>query len=144
MELSDTALDYVDLAAHSPLPAWAMTGLLLYAGFSAPQALASKAGSGGSYQFSKSLALAKPTRKSSLLFGAANALGGWIIFDGDVTNGAGFTFAWSCLYLLVNGGPSVKSLLHGRVSPVAISTLALGNAGIYGKQFFWPRLRPTV
>ena len=73
-----------------------------------------------------------------LLFGAANALGSYIIYDGDVTNGAGFTFAWLTLYLIVNGRPSFRSMLRGRMSPVALSVLALGNAGIYGKQFFWP------
>uniref|UniRef100_A0A060T9F6 ARAD1D11506p n=1 Tax=Blastobotrys adeninivorans TaxID=409370 RepID=A0A060T9F6_BLAAD len=33
----------------------------------------------------------KPNRASVLGFGAAFALGGFIIYDGDVTNGAGFT-----------------------------------------------------
>lgn len=73
-----------------------------------------------------------------MLFGVANALGSWIIYDGDVANGSGFTFAWSALYTIVNGRPSFRSFLQGRVSPVALSILALGNAGIYGKQFFWP------
>lgn len=129
---------YVDAAGQSPLPAWALAGSLLFAGFNSHTPVNPKLGSGGSSTFSRLLAAAKPTRKSCFLFGAANALGGWILFDGDVANGSGFSFAWSVLYLLVNGRPALKSLIHGRVSPAAISVLALGNAGVYGKQFFWP------
>ncbi|QWU88410.1 hypothetical protein CA3LBN_002718 [Candidozyma haemuli] len=75
---------------------------------------------------------------SCFLFGGASALGGYIMYDGDVPNGAGFTFAWSTLYLLVNGRPALKSLIRGHVSPLALAGLALGNAGIYGKEFIWP------
>lgn len=131
--------NYVNAASQSPLPAWALSASLIFTGFNTHKPVSSKLGSsGGSSQFSKLLALAKPTRTSCFAFGAANALGGWIIFDGDTANGTGFSFAWSVLYLLVNGRPAVKSLLYGRVSPIALSVLALGNAGLYGKQFFWP------
>lgn len=61
-----------------------------------------------------------------------------MVYDGDETNGAGFTFAWSTLYLIVNGRASLRSLVSGRVTPMSLSLLALGNAGIYGKAFFWP------
>ncbi|KAJ8141388.1 hypothetical protein OXX80_011604 [Metschnikowia pulcherrima] len=138
-DIQQTATNYVDLAGQSPLPPLAASASLLYVGMSSPTAIASKIGSsGGSSSFSKSSTLTKPTRATCLLFGAANALGSYIIYDGDVTNGAGFTFAWSTLYLIVNGRPSFRSMLRGRMSPVALSVLALGNAGIYGKQFFWP------
>lgn len=136
--------DYTAVAAHSPIPPWAMSASLLYVGLLAPATIAAKEGSlGGSYLFSRSAALVKPTKKTCLLFSAANALGGWIIFDGDVNNGAGFTFAWSMLYMVVNGRPSIRSFLKGRVSPMALSLLALGNTGIYGKQFFWPAKAPA-
>lgn len=62
---------------------------------------------------------------------------GWIIYDGDLANGAGFNFAWSTLYLIVNGTSSVKSLTLGRLNPIGLSMLALGNVGMYGKKFFW-------
>lgn len=138
-EVTETAEKYVSITSQSPLPAWALSASLIFTGFNTHKPVDPKLGSsGGSSHFSKLLALTKPTRTSCFAFGAANALGGWIIYDGDVSNGAGFTFAWSVLYLLVNGKPAVKSLLAGRVSPLALSVLALGNAGLYGKQFFWP------
>ncbi|SGZ56411.1 CIC11C00000005725 [Sungouiella intermedia] len=138
-EFTKSAELYVNEAGKSPLPAWALSASLLLQGLNAHSAVDAKLGStGGSSHFSKQLALAKPSRTSCFAFGAANALGGWIIFDGDVANGSGFSFAWSVLYLLVNGRPAVRSLFSGRVSPIALGTLALGNATIYGKQFFWP------
>lgn len=131
-------MSYVLNASKSPLPAWAMSASLLYTGLNSHTPVDTKLGSGASSQFSRSLALSKPTRTSCFLFGGANALGGYIIYDDDVTNGAGFTFAWSTLYLLVNGKSAVKSLMGGRISPMALSVLALGNAGIYAREFFWP------
>ncbi|OBA18065.1 hypothetical protein METBIDRAFT_47731 [Metschnikowia bicuspidata var. bicuspidata NRRL YB-4993] len=144
-DIQNSATNYVDLAGQSPIPPAVASASLLYVGMSSPTAIASKIGSsGGSSLFSKSATITKPTRSTCLLFGAANALGGWIIYDGDVTNGAGFTFAWSALYLVVNGRPSMRSMLRGRMSPVALSVLALGNAGIYGKQFFWPSAQSAL
>lgn len=138
-QVTKSSEQYISAASQSPLPAWALSASLLYLGFNAHPPVDSKLGSsGGSSQFSKQLALTKPTRTSCFTFGAANALGGWMIFDGDTANGSGFTFAWSTLYLLVNGRPALRSLVSGRVSPAAVSILALGNAAIYGKQFFWP------
>lgn len=133
-DITKTTARYVNLASMSPLPAWALSASLLSKGLG--ENVDPKLGSVGSSTFSK--ALAKPTKASCLTFGAAHALGGYIIYDDDISNGSGFTFAWSTLYLLVNGRPSIKSFFHGRISPVALSVLALGNAGIYGKQFFWP------
>lgn len=138
MEYLSNYNHYVNLASTSPLPAWALSASLLYKGATNPKPVDPKLGSGGSVDFAKSLATAKPTRPSCFLFGPAAALGGYIIYDGDVSNGAGFLFAWSTLYLLVNGKPAITSLLRGHVVPLSIATLALGNVGIYGKQFFWP------
>lgn len=129
---------YILQASQSPLPAWAMSVSLLYSGLNTHTAVDTKLGSGGSSRFSKALALSKPTKKSCFLFGGVNALGGYIIYDGDISNGAGFTFAWSVLYLLVNGKSALKSLTRGRLSPMALSILALGNTGLYGREFFWP------
>lgn len=131
-------MSYVLQASKSPLPAWAMSASLLYTGLNTHKPVDTKLGSGGSSQFSRTLAFSKPTRTSCFLFSGVNALGGYIIYDDDVTNGAGFTFAWSTLYLIVNGRSAVKSLLGGRISPMALSVLALGNAGIYAREFFWP------
>lgn len=126
-------------AATTPYPAWVLSAGLLYKGLTSHTPITTAKGtSGGSFKFSQSLAVARPTRPLCLLFGGAQALGGWIVYDGDVTNGAGFNFAWLTLYLIVNGTSSVKSVVRGRVSPLALSLLALGNAGIYGKKFFWP------
>lgn len=136
-EVTKSSENYINRASQSPLPAWALSSSLLFMGYNTRTPAEAKLGSSATSHSTK-LKLVKPTRTSCFTFGVANALGGWIIFDGDVANGAGFTFAWSVLYLLVNGKPALRSLLSGRVSPVTVSMLALGNATIYGKQFFWP------
>lgn len=137
-DFTKTALKYANAASSSPVPAWALSAALVYRGLSIQKPVDPKLGSGGSFDFSKSVAASKPNRISCFLFGGASALGGYIMYDGDVPNGAGFTFAWSTLYLLVNGRPALKSLIRGHVSPLALAGLALGNAGIYGKEFIWP------
>lgn len=137
-DYADKAFKYANAASTSPLPAWALSASLIYRGLSIQKPVDPKLGSGGSFDFSKSVAFSKPNRISCFLFGGASALGGYIIHDGDVPNGAGFTFAWSTLYLLVNGRPALKSLIRGHVAPLAIAGLALGNAGLYGKEFIWP------
>lgn len=136
---SSSIKQQLDNAASTPYPAWLLSTTLLYKGITYHNPINSVQGSsGGSYKFSQNLSSAKPTRASCLTFGLTNLLGGWIIYDGDVINGSGFTFAWSTLYLIVNGRSSFKSVFRGRVSPLALSLLAVGNAGIYGKKFFWP------
>lgn len=130
---------YAAVAGESPLPAWTFALGLAHTAYAIPRRMSSSIGSaGGSYQFHKSAVFKKPSRYSCILFSVAHAFGGYMIYDGDETNGAGFTFAWSTLYLIVNGQASIKSLLGGRVTPVSLGILALGNAAIYGKAFFWP------
>lgn len=77
----------------------------------------------------------RPTKGSIIGFGTAFAIGGFIIYDGDLTNGAGFTSAWSLLYLMVNGTSSIKTM---RPWPIAISGLVGFNAINYGRKFFFP------
>ncbi|CAK7896590.1 hypothetical protein CAAN1_04S06326 [[Candida] anglica] len=126
-------------ASSTPYPAWALGGLLLGRGLTIQKPMTPISGtSGSSFKFSQTLATARPTKASCFTFGAAHLLGGWIIYDGDELNGAGFNFAWSTLYLIVNGRAGIKSIFAGRINPLAFSLLALGNAGIYGKRFFWP------
>lgn len=139
-DIIKAAKKYSTIAAESPVPAWAFAAGLGYTAYSIPTKMAANVGSsGGSYLFHQSAVFKKPSRNSCILFGLTHALGGYMIHDGDETNGAGFTFAWSTLYLIVNGKASVTSLLRGRVTPMSLSILALGNATIYGKGFFWPQ-----
>lgn len=137
--LKDNVYHVLTDSASTPYPAWLFGGLLLGRGLTIQKPMAPISGtSGSSFKLSHTLATARPTKASCLTFGAAHMLGGWIVYDGDVTNGAGFNFAWSTLFLIVNGRAGIKSVLHGRVNPLALSLLAAGNAGIYGKKFFWP------
>ncbi|QLG72485.1 hypothetical protein HG535_0D01930 [Zygotorulaspora mrakii] len=76
-----------------------------------------------------------PTKKTALLFGGAQALGAWMIHDGDLESGCGFLAAWSTLYLIVGGRGSLKSLRYGKVWPLMLSTISLGNAYLYGRRF---------
>ncbi|AGO11583.1 AaceriADL203Cp [[Ashbya] aceris (nom. inval.)] len=76
-----------------------------------------------------------PTTKTSLLFGAAQALGGWIIHDGDLESGSGFLAAWSALYLVVGGRGSLRALRYGRLWPLVLATTS-GLSGLaYGERF---------
>lgn len=129
----------IDSVTDTPFPPWLFGSLLFYKGISIPAPISSSGTSGASHKFAKSLATSKPTKLSCYTFGLAHLIGGYMIYDDNLENGAGFTFAWSTLYLLVNGRASFKSVFSGRVSPLALSILALGNAGIYGKKFFWPQ-----
>lgn len=130
-------MDYINIAANTPYPPWVFSSVLLYRGITATKPLQIAGSSGSSAQFSQSLSVAKPNRASCFTFGLTTALGGYMIYDGEIENGAGFTSAWSTMYLLVNGKASVRSVLSGRVSPIALSLLALGNASIYGRKYFW-------
>ncbi|ODV60632.1 Aim19p ASCRUDRAFT_16638, partial [Ascoidea rubescens DSM 1968] len=72
---------------------------------------------------------------SSIFYGSAFALAGFIIQDGDVTNGAGFTFVWSTLYLLVHGRKSLAGLRYGQPWPLFLATTLAGNAILHGRRF---------
>ncbi|WPK26289.1 hypothetical protein PUMCH_003638 [Australozyma saopauloensis] len=135
----ESAKKYSKLAGESPLPAWAFATGLAHTAYAIPWKMPKVEGSSGDlYQFHKSAIFKSPSRNACILFAATHALGGYMIYDGDETNGAGFTFAWSTLYLIINGRSSVRSLLGGRITPLSLSVLALGNAGVYGSAFFWP------
>lgn len=76
-----------------------------------------------------------PSNRTALLFGAAQALGAWMIYDGDLESGSGFLGAWSALYMIVGGRGSVKALRYGRVWPLLVTTLTGANAYLYGRRF---------
>ncbi|SCV00854.1 LAME_0G12442g1_1 [Lachancea meyersii CBS 8951] len=76
-----------------------------------------------------------PSTKTALLFGSAQALGSWIIYDGDLESGSGFLGAWSALYLIVGGRGSVKALRYGRVWPLTLSAMAATSTVLYTKKF---------
>ncbi|GMM34506.1 Aim19 protein [Saccharomycopsis crataegensis] len=78
-----------------------------------------------------------PSNISVVLFGAASALGGYMIYDDDCINGAGFTMTWSTLYLLSNGRNTINAIKYGRVWPVLLTVGAVSNAVLYGKRFIW-------
>ncbi|KAK9478918.1 hypothetical protein V1514DRAFT_319497 [Lipomyces japonicus] len=81
-----------------------------------------------------------PRPGSCVGFAAALGLGGYVVYDQDIINGAGFSSAWSTIYLIVNGKRAVTQL---RPWPVVLSLFALGNAGIYGREFFFPDINRT-
>ncbi|EGW34002.1 uncharacterized protein SPAPADRAFT_133363 [Spathaspora passalidarum NRRL Y-27907] len=140
MSNPQSIIDTVDQWSSTPIPALVFGGSLLLKG-AFPAVTHTVSGSGGGGVKVKT-AVIKPTRVSCLGFGAANLLGAWIMYDGEPVNGAGFNFAWSTLYLIVNGGASIKSIFRGKVSPAALSILALGNSSIYGRKFFWSKEGP--
>lgn len=76
-----------------------------------------------------------PSSKTALMFGAAQALSGWIIYEGDLESGCGFLAAWSTLYLIVGGRGSLKALRFGRVWPLALTAMGCANSVLYGGLF---------
>ncbi|KAK6456396.1 altered inheritance of mitochondria protein 19 [Scheffersomyces xylosifermentans] len=134
-------LQTLDELSVSPYPAALLGFSLLAKGLSSSRPVQEvTTASGSGVKFLRSTAVSRPTKASCLTFGAANLLGAWITYDGEPVNGAGFNFAWSTLYVIVNGKAGIKSLFRGKVSPAAIGLLAVGNATLYGKKFFWPGL----
>ncbi|KAK9455846.1 hypothetical protein V1511DRAFT_458382 [Dipodascopsis uninucleata] len=104
--------------AITPYPAWGFSAALLA---TIPRA--------------NSFAQYRPRPLSCVGFGSVIAFGGYIISDNDAINGAGFTSAWSILYLLVNGRRGITQL---KPWPAMLSMYALGNAVVYGREFFFP------
>ncbi|KAL6454353.1 HHT21 histone H3.1/H3.2 [Candida maltosa Xu316] len=134
-----------DKLSISPIPAAVLGGSLVLKGAfgnSAGVAIPNQGTSGSSFKFSKTLAAARPTPLSCFLFGGASLLGSWMMYDGDPVNASGFNFAWSTLYLIVNGKSAFSSLFKARVTPLALSGLALFNAGLYGREFLWSKHSP--
>lgn len=75
------------------------------------------------------------TSKNALLFGAANLVGSWMIYDDDIEDGSGFMMAWSTLFLIVNGKNSLTALKYRKTWPLLLSSLAIANLGLYGRRF---------
>ena len=124
--------DTIDGLGTSPIPSGILGAGLVLKGLANDQ-VTTKTG-----DLKKVVSRVKPTKATCLTFGAANLLGTWMMIDGDPVNAAGFNFAWSALYTIVNGKASLTGLLRGRVGAAALGTLALGNTTIYGLKFFWP------
>lgn len=127
----------IESLSISPYPALVFGNILILKGALQSSASLAVNGSTGSTLI-KSQKL-QPTRISCFGFGATQLIGAWLMYDGEPVNAAGFNFAWLSLYLIVNGRSSFKSIFRGRVSPLGLSILALGNSVIYGGEFFWPR-----
>lgn len=58
-----------------------------------------------------------------------------MIYDGDLTNGAGFSAVWSALYMLVNGR---QAIIRFRPWPSVLTGIAAFNTIYYGRRFFFP------
>lgn len=125
----------------TPYPAWVMSAMLLATPlvYNQPKATiqTTTGGTLGSVFKNASKSKVGPSPASSLLFGGAMALGGWIIRDGDVDSGTGFITAWSTLYLIVNAKSSLNGLRYGKVWPLLLSGIAGINAYNHGKRFFF-------
>ena len=138
-------LQRLDNLSTSPIPSAVLSLALLLKALvkSRPLPAVPNSGtSGSSYALQQSLSLAKPTRTTCAFFGGALALGTYMMYDGDPLNAAGFNFAWSSLYLIVNGKSAILSFFKARFTPAGLTGLALLNAGIYGKEFFWSKRSP--
>ncbi|KAI5969588.1 hypothetical protein CANMA_001251 [Candida margitis] len=142
---SPSVYEQLDALSVSPYPSGVLSaGLFLKAltKTSSAVTIPNSGTSGSSFAFHKKLAASQPTRLSCTLFGSAMALGTYMMIDGDPLNASGFNFAWSTLYLIVNGKSSVSSVFKGRLAPVALSGLALFDAALYGREFFWSKRSP--
>ncbi|CAI5756047.1 unnamed protein product [Candida verbasci] len=141
-----TIYQTLDELGISPIPSFLLGSSLIFKGLlSSGQSISkipNQGTSGSSFKFNQKLSIAKPTRLSCFTFGGASLLGSWMLYDGDPLNASGFNMAWSGLYLLVNGKSSIKSVIHGRLSPILLSSLALFNTGLYGREFFWSKQSP--
>ncbi|VVT45967.1 uncharacterized protein SAPINGB_P000980 [Magnusiomyces paraingens] len=83
----------------------------------------------------------RPGTKGIVGFSLAQILGGYMIYDDDLINGAGFSSVWSALYLLAYGRPAVKSV---RPLPLGLAAMAGFNAVYYGRHFFFPKNRASL
>ena len=104
--------------SQTPYPSWLFAGLLLSTPLVTKQPapkIQTTTGGGSFASFLKSSSKNRvgPSNASSLLFGGAMALGGWIIRDGDVESGTGFITAWSTLYLVVSARSCLTGLRYG-------------------------------
>lgn len=125
----------------TPYFSWFNSGVLLSTPFISPSAkitilINSKQPSSIFNLFKRSKFIG-PTNKTTLFFGISQALGGWIIYDGDIESGSGFLAVWSSLYLIVGGGGLIKAAKYGKFWPLFLSTLNGTGALLYGKEFIF-------
>ncbi|KAK9381093.1 uncharacterized protein V2V93DRAFT_370350 [Kockiozyma suomiensis] len=113
-----TYLEQMSRLAITPYPAWGFSAALLA---TLPR----------SYQTKTYF----PRPLSCLGFGSIIGFAGYMSYDNDPINGAGVASAWSILYLLVNGR---KGFTQVKPWPALLGVYALGNAGMYGREFFFP------
>lgn len=131
-----SATEVILQQASTPYPAWTMLTALVGTWFATPTPPPAPAGSGWRGYRQVARLQTKPTSLSCIGFGWTYALGGYMVADGAVDEGAGFNTAWLALYLLVNGGASVKQVVtQFRVWPLVLTGLAGGNLAIYGHKF---------
>ncbi|KAI3406068.2 hypothetical protein KGF56_001287 [Candida oxycetoniae] len=142
---SNNVWSKLDELSLSPIPSGVLSAALLLKALKksvGTTEIPYKGTSGSSYALHKSIVAAKPTRISCAFFGGALALGTFMMIDGDPLNASGFNFAWSTLYLFVNGKAAASSFFKGRMTPVALGSLALFDAALYGREFFWSKNSP--
>ncbi|CAX40199.1 conserved hypothetical protein [Candida dubliniensis CD36] len=146
---NNSIYDTIDKLSISPIPAAVLGGSLVLKGLfgtnATPVEVSANGGGGGgsgAFKLGRKVAIARPTRSSCFTFGGASLLGAWMMYDGDPVNASGFNFAWSVLYLMVNGKASVSNIFKGRITPLGLSGLALVNTGLYGREFFWSKNSP--
>ncbi|CAB4390585.1 hypothetical protein RhiirA5_501792 [Rhizophagus irregularis] len=103
--------------ADTPYPAWTMATLCL--------------GSSG-------MAVRQYPGMSSIWtvvgFGLIFSFSGYMTYTGDLSNGGGTTASWSLIYSIFNAEKSIKSR---KPLPILMTSLALSNAYIYGKYYFF-------
>ncbi|AMD20514.1 HDL230Wp [Eremothecium sinecaudum] len=136
---NNNSVDYWKQLSQSPVVPWFNSALLFFTplispAVEAPASIALRNASGLMSFFSRPKYFG-PTAKTSILFGAAQALGGFILQDGDAESGSGFLAAWSTLYMLVGGRGSLKALRYGRVWPLLLSSISSASAVLYGRRF---------
>ena len=118
----------------SPAPAWAFaTALAASPAFrpvlEAPQTVQS---SSGLYKSAPKVVSPYPSTPQVALFTAFSALGGFMIYDNDPTNGSAVVGVWSLLYFMAN---VKKSMWNLKLYPQALTSLALVNSVFYGGKF---------
>ncbi|KAK7208434.1 loss of respiratory capacity protein 2 [Myxozyma melibiosi] len=113
-----TFSEQVSRLAITPYPAWGFSAALFS---TLPR----------SYQIKTYL----PRPLSCLGFGSIIGFAGYMSYDNDPINGAGVASAWSILYLLANGR---RGITQFKPWPAVLSLYALGNAAMYGREFFFP------
>ncbi|GBB94300.1 hypothetical protein RclHR1_23280002 [Rhizophagus clarus] len=103
--------------ADTPYPAWTMATLCL-----------------GSSGMAVRQYPGMPSIWTVVGFGLIFSFSGYMTYTGDFFNGGGTTTSWSLIYTLFNAEKSIKSR---KPLPILMTSLALSNAYIYGKNYFY-------